>query len=464
MTTADFNALAEFLPSDRILTAPSELERLSRDFYWYSPILKRELADKRAEVVLQPRSIDELRAAIQFAFHRRIPVTLRGAGTGNYGQCIPTHGGILIDLAALDRILEIRPDGIAVCEPAARMGSIEIAARHEGWELRCYPSTYVKASIAGFCAGGSGGIGSITWGGLRENGTVHALTILTVEEHPREIRLSGPDIFKVLHAWGTNGVIIRVELRLAPRTPWAQLAIAHRSFEQSFDFSEALALNDGFKKRLVTCFEWPIPGWFAPLQKWVPNGKALSFFEIADEQLERLTHSVQPGGGEVVFISPYTEQRRGSQLSDFTWNHTTLWALKADPTLTYLQCGFSPNRSREQMRLLKRRFGDEFLLHVEIVKWDGVVTPGSLPIIQFTTPERLNEIISYCGEIGVSVANPHVNFLEGSGRWRPDDEKLVAKQQYDPRGLLNPGKMRGFASSLEQTATTPPVQVPAYGD
>ena len=445
MTHADFQALTEFLPVDRIITSPAEVERLSRDFYWYSPILKRELDDKRAEVVIQPKSQLELRAAIQYAYHRKIPLTIRGAGTGNYGQSIPTNGGILIDLAALDSILEITADGIAVCEPAARLGAIETAARQSGWELRCYPSTYVKASVAGFCAGGSGGIGSITWGGLRENGTVHALTILTVEEHPREIRLAGSDIFKVLHAWGTNGVIVRVELRLAPKTDWAQIAVAHSSFDKAFDFSEALALNDGFKKRLVTCFEWPIPSWFTPLQKWVPKGQALSFFEIADDQLERLTHSIAPGGGEVVFVAPYSVIRRGPQLSDFTWNHTTLWALKADPTLTYLQCGLSPTRAREQMRQLKQRFGADFLMHIELVKWDGKVTPGSLPVIRYSTDERLQEMIRYCG-------------------WRPDDEKLVAKQLFDPLGLLNPGKMRGFAASLETAGVKALEVAPTYGD
>jgi FAD/FMN-containing dehydrogenase len=330
--------------------------------------------------------------------------------------------------------------------------------------LRCYPSTYVKASVAGFCAGGSGGIGSITWGGLRENGTVHALTILTMEEEPREIRLTGSDIFKVLHAWGTNGIIISVELKLAPRTNWAQLAVAMDTYERAFDFAEAIARSDAFKKRLVTIFEWPIPGWFTPLQKWVPNGKALIFFEIADDQLERLRDISIQSGGDAVFAVPYTEPKRGSQLSDFTWNHTTLWALKADPTLTYLQCGFSATEARSQMRALKSRFGDEFLMHTELVKWDGIVTPGCLPVIRFTTEARLNEIIDYCREIGVSIANPHVNHLEGSGRWRPDDEKLVAKQLFDPRGLMNPGKMRGFAATLEHGSSGSPAKQPVYGD
>ena len=456
MTSADLSALARVLPQEQIVTHPSQVESLSRDFYWYSPVLKRELSSRIAEAVVQPHSEAQLRDVIRFAFEHRIPLTVRGAGTGNYGQCIPTHGGLVVDLAYLDKVLEVTADGIARCEPAARLALIESTARQSGWELRCYPSTWVKASVAGFCAGGSGGIGSITWGSLRENGTVHSLTLLTMEAEPRRIRLSGSEIFRVLHAWGTNGIIVEVELRLAPRTCWAQLAVAHDTYAQSFDFIEALAHNDSFQKRLVSNFEWPLPSYFAPLQKWVPAQKALAFIEVADSQLERLAHVATSTGGKVVFTAPWTEIRRGAQLSDYTWNHTTLWALKADPSLTYLQCGFSPTRFREQLRQLKAKYGDDFLVHVEFVKSEGIYTPGTIPVVRYRSDEHLQELIEVCLGLGITVANPHVNHLEGSGRWRPDDEKLVAKQAYDPRGLLNPGKMRGFAASLEQAAPNPP--------
>lgn len=464
MTPADFTLLAQRLPSETIVTAGAEVERLSRDFYWYSPVLKRSLAEKLADVVVQPRNLAELRELISFAFERRIPITVRGAGTGNYGQCIPTHGGIVADLARLDRLLEITADGLAICEPAARLISIETTARASGWELRCYPSTYVKATVAGFCAGGSGGIGSITWGGLRENGTVHSLTILTMEAEPREIRLTGQDIFRILHAWGTNGVIVQVELRLAPRTDWAQLAVAHPSFAKAFDFADAIALSDAFRKRLVSVFEWPIPRCFAPLQKWIPAGQALAFYEIANEQLDRLAQAAQYAGGECPFKGPFMEPRKGALLSDYTWNHTTLWALKSDPEFTYLQLGLSSRDSRRQLRDLKARFGDEIAFHIEFVRSDGVVTPASLPVVRYTSDARLQEMIDFCGNIGVSVANPHVNHLEGSGRWRPGDAKLSAKQEFDPRGLLNPGKMRGFAATLERVQNAPPAAANAVGD
>jgi hypothetical protein len=53
-------------------------------------------------------------------------------------------------------------------------------------------------------------------------------------------------------------------------------------------------------------------------------------------------------------------------------------------------------------------------------------------------------MISFCREIGVFVANPHVNNVEGGGRYRDDNVQLLAKQRYDPKGLLNPGKMITF--------------------
>lgn len=436
--------LEQTLRPGRVVTTPTEVERLSKDFYWYSPVLERQLRDKRGDVAVQVRDLDDVRAVLAFAARYGVPVTVRGAGTGNYGQCIPLQGGILLDLGALDRVLEITGDGLAVCEPGARLGVVESTARKSGWELRCYPSTYQKASVGGFLAGGSGGIGSISHGVLRDNGTVRRIRLLTLEETPREVLLEGPGVLRALHAWGTTGVMVEATIALAPKVEWAQVAVGFPTFASCLDFAEAVANDVSWRKRLVTAFEWPIPAWFTPLVKWVPQGEALAFIEIAHDQLDALGTAASKAGGHVVFQSPFHEPRRGAQLSDYTWNHTTLWAKKADPGVTYLQSGFDPKRVREQIRSLKERFGDEILMHMEFLKSDGVVVPGALPIVRFTTEARLQEMIDHSLSIGVGIANPHINHLEGSGRWRPDDAKLVAKAEYDPRGLLNPGKMMGY--------------------
>jgi FAD/FMN-containing dehydrogenase len=429
----------------RVLTAPAVLDRLSHDFYWYSPILKPLLVDKTGEVAVQPVNADEVLAVLRFARQRRAPVTTRGAGTGNYGQCVPLEGGIVLDLSLMDKLEEITSDGVAVCQPGVRLGALETEARKQGWELRMYPSTLVKASVGGFLGGGSGGIGSVAHGGLRDFDTVRAFEVATMEDEPRLVLHEGAAVHEILHAWGTNGVLTRIWFALAPAVEWMQVTTAFDSYDQAFSFAESIATDAKWTKRLATVFEWPIPSFFTPVKQVVRDGKALVLIMIATGQLETLRAETEAAGGEVTFAGAYVGPRTQPLLSDYTWNHTTLWAMKADPAFTYLQCGFSPKDCREQFRLLRERFGDEILLHIEFMKnGDGVVVPGAIPIVRFTTEERLNDMIAYCRSIGVFVANPHVNYLEDAGRFRADNIQLRSKEKYDPLGLLNPGKMISF--------------------
>jgi FAD/FMN-containing dehydrogenase len=429
----------------RVLTAPAVLDRLSHDFYWYSPILRPRLACKIGEVAVQPISVDEVLAVMRFAGKHEVPVTTRGAGTGNYGQCIPLEGGIVLDLSLMDKLEEITQDGVAVCQPGLRLGALETEARRIGWELRMYPSTLVKASVGGFLAGGSGGIGSVTHGGLRDFDTVRAFEVVTMEEQPRVMLHEGAAVHEILHAWGTNGVMTRIWFALAPAVEWTQVTAAFDTYEDAFSFTESIAVNAAWSKRLATVFEWPIPSFFAPVKQVVRAGKSLALIMIAATQDGALRGAAQTAGGEVTFSGAYEGPRTQPLLSDYTWNHTTLWAMKADSSYTYLQCGFSPTECRGQFRRLRERYGEDILFHIEFMKnGDGVVIPGAIPVVRFTTEERLNEMIAFCRSIGVFVANPHVNHLEDGGRFRTDNIQLLAKQRYDPRGLLNPGKMISF--------------------
>src|SRR6266850_331695 len=437
MEQGHIDALTEIVgDAARVITEPQVVQRLSRDFYWYSPVLRKLLDDKTGEVVLKPLSVSEIQAILRYCYAHDLPVTLRGAGTGNYGQAIPLH------------------DGVAVCEPGLRLGVLENEARQAGWELRCYPSTIIKATVGGFLAGGSGGVGSVSHGGLRDFGTVRALEIMTMEGEPRVVHREGEAVHDILHAWGTNGVITRIWLALTPAVEWSQCSVAFDTFESAFDFSELVANGAPWIKRLVTTFEWPIPSFFTPVRQYAPEGKALVFFMIASKQLTELIAAAREGGGEVSYAGPYAGLGTRPLLSDYTWNHTTLWAISADEAYTYLQCGFEPTTVREQMKRLRERFGHEILFHMEFMKnGDGQVIPGAIPLVYFTTEERLNEMIGFCREIGVFVANPHVNNVEGGGRYRTDNAQLLAKKRYDPKGLMNPGKMITFETDARAGAT-----------
>ena len=83
--------------------------------------------------------------------------------------------------------------------------------------------------------------------------------------------------------------------------------------------------------------------------------------------------------------------------------------------------------------------------HCEFIRFGGRVTASALPVVRYTTPERLADIIGIHEEHGVMIANPHVVTLEdGSRHKRADADQLGFKHEVDPQGLLNPGKMRSF--------------------
>src|SRR5271170_4317584 len=95
---------------------PVLVRQKSRDFYWYSPILKQELEAVVGDIVVTPKTEAEVTSVLRAAHRFAIPVTARGGGTGNYGQAMPLSGGIVLNLAEMNRVLSIAP-GRVVCEP-----------------------------------------------------------------------------------------------------------------------------------------------------------------------------------------------------------------------------------------------------------------------------------------------------------------------------------------------------------
>ena len=329
-------------------------------------------------------ALDEVLAVLRFAGEHDVPVTVRGAGTGNYGQCVPLEGGIVLDLSLMDKLEEITPDGVAVCQPGLRLGALETEARKRGWELRMYPSTLVKASVGGFLGGGSGGIGSVAHGGLRDFDNVRAFEVVTMEDPPRVVLHEGAAVHEILHAWGTNGVLTRIWFALTPAVEWTQVTAAFDTYMQAFRFTQSIAVDPAWTKRLATVFEWPIPSFFTPIKQDHARRQSARALMIASAQVEAFSAAAKAAGGEVTFSGPYEGPRTRPLLSDYTWNHTTLWAMKADPAYTYLQCGFSPTECEEQFRLLRERYGQEILFHIEFMKnGEGVVIPGAIPVVRF---------------------------------------------------------------------------------
>jgi FAD/FMN-containing dehydrogenase len=150
----------------------------------------------------------------------------------------------VVEMTTLDQVLWIR-DGAVRVQAGMRMHELDQALRAEGWGLRMHPSTERAATIGGFISGGSGGIGSVTWGGLRETGNLLCARIVSAEEVPQVIELWGAECNLINRTYGTTGLLTEIELPLQPAVAWRDIAVAFANFENAAGFGYALALAQG---------------------------------------------------------------------------------------------------------------------------------------------------------------------------------------------------------------------------
>jgi FAD/FMN-containing dehydrogenase len=439
----DISAFMHDIGDLPVVLDPVIVRRRSRDFFWYSPVLNAQLNGKSADLIVAPRDEAEVIRVAAACVRHRIPLTVRAGGTGNYGQAVPLDGGVLLDITGLNAIEWHRP-GLVRVQAGMKMHDLDAALRPHGWEQRMHPSTKRTATIGGFVAGGSGGIGSVNHGGLREPGNLAAARVVTVEEVPRVLDLRGSDVQMINHAYGTTGIITALEMPLAPAWPWVDVLVAFDDFFEAAAVSYELALADGIVKQLITPMIWPIPAYFGPLRPHCPEGKSVIVAMIAEPSFESFK-TLLAGRGTITFEAPTDESPGNVPLYEYTWNHTTLQWLKTDRSITYLQCLYPHDRVLDSVREMWAMFPDEVLPHLEFIRFRGRATCSALPIVRYTTPERLDEIITLHERNGVMIANPHVVTLEdGTRHKRADADQLAFKAQVDPHGLLNPGKMRTY--------------------
>lgn len=428
---------------------PTQLSKLSKDYYHFSPILTGQLKDKQGDLVVRPKTESEVLTVAKACVAAQVPITIRGAGTGNYGQAIPLAGGVILDLSAMTAVKWVKP-GRTCVEPGIKLAAIDRITRPQGWEIRMTPSTYRTATIGGFVGGGSGGIGSVLYGQLADRGSVQAVRVVTMEDEPRVIELRGDDVQQVNHAYGTNGIITELEIPLGPAYPWAEVIVTFDDFMQAARFGQALGDADAIIKKLISVHAWPIPSYFNALQSALPEGKAAALLIVSEADIEALTALVQEWGGDMTYQKDAQAAGKGAAIAEFTWNHTTLHARNVDDSLTYLQTVFPYDPGLKLVQHMHEHFGDEVIMHLEYLRSEGRILPAALQLVRYTTPERLTEIIRYHEEKGAFIANPHTYLLEDGGRKTIDENQLAFKEKVDPYGLLNPGKMRGW---MEKHAT-----------
>jgi FAD binding domain len=442
----------------------------SKDYFWYSPLLQQSLSDKLGEVWVKPRDQNELIRVAAAACQNQINLTVRGGGTGNYGQCVPLEGGVILDITGLNRVLSIAP-GQVTCEAGIWIMDLERVVRADksvpgGQELLMYPSTRDMATIGGFVGGGYGGAGSIRNGILKDPGNVTRIKVVTIEAQPRVIELIGADIQKVHHAFGTNGIMTELTLSLKPAVNWIHHIALFDGYPQALRLCVAATdainrtvpiggnarpnenLMDAF---LITAVERR----FAPFYEKefgarFPTHRDAVFSMIHPDYLERWRAMVYAYGGTETLAMTEQELTAAGLPPAFEcgWNHTTLMALRQDRSWTNLQTIHSWPLDVTQIEQQMQRWGDEVLMHHEFARdHNGPVVFG-LPLIAYFDKDRLYEIIGEFEAEGCVVLDNHVYTIEGGGMKTIDSAQIDFKKIADPHGLMNPGKTEGWQSEM----------------
>ncbi len=432
------------LPTLDWVTDAARVARLSQDFAWFSPVLKRQLADKTAEIAVRPRTEAEISAVVAACARSGIPITVRGSGTGNYGQAIPLHGGLILDMSGYNGFGWVR-GGVGRAQAGIRLADFDRQARPQGWELRWLPSTFRSATLGGLFGGGFGGAGSITYGPVAAAGNVLGVRVMTVEAEPRVVELRGPEAMLLHHTYGTNGIVLELEVALAPVLDWVESIATFTAFDAALEFASALASAPGLVKKEVCFLGAPVPDHMAALAEHLPTGCHAVIAVMAESSQAGMEDMATAAGGQISYRKTAAESGNRT-LIEFTWNHTTLVAMKLDRNLTYIQSGFEPTRHVAQVKALEKALAGEVMMHLEFLRTkDGLFNCSGLQLVRFSTEARLDEIMQIYRDHGVAINNPHVYILEDGKQGQLNPAAIEMKQRFDPHGLLNPGKMRSWA-------------------
>ena len=420
------------------------------------------------EVVLQPTETAQISAILKYCNEHLLPVTVRGAGTGLSGGALPVHGGVLLDMRRMNRILRIDTENFQVtAEPGVITQVLQEAVRAKGLFYPPDPASRGSCFIGGNIAENSGGPRAVKYGVVKDY--VLNLEIVLPDG---TVMWTGANVLKnatgynltqlIVGSEGTLAVVTKIVLRLIPAVTQDILLLA--PFKSSYDacravndillaghnpsaleFMERDALLFAMKYNPAAAFDLPqdieahllievdghdaeqlfktAEGIMAVLEKYETGDVLLAESAAQKEQLWMLRRKV---GEAVKSHSIYKEE-------DTVVPRACLPQLLATVKKLGRQYGF---------RSVCYGHAGDGNLHVNIVKENMSDTAWKEEL-----PKAIRELFAAVVAMGGTISGEHGIGLvqkEYLGIALPEAALQLMKsikQVFDPRGILNPGKI-----------------------
>ncbi len=450
--------LAGLLGEDRVSVEASVLVAHATD-KWHASALP--------DVVVLARSTGDVSRTLAFANEHRIPVTPRGAGVGYVGGCVPSHGGIALSVAKMNRILEVSPeDGVAVVQPGVITGDLQDAAREKGWYYPPDPASLRECSIGGNVATNAGGPRCLKYGVTRH----YVLGLEVVLADGSILRTGGRNhknktgfdlIGMFVGSEGLLGVVTEITVRLIPHPQTRAIltatfpafdtaAAAVQAILNSGRLPSALEITDGFT--LAAAREYLGPD-------ILPNGDAHLIVEI--DGREQSVHR------EIKNLAAFLETLGALSIEEALDEKSVedVWKMRREFSYSLRATGLTklnedvvvPRSRLVDLVGFARRLEAETGIAVACFGHAGdgnihtnlMVADYGDPAVRERADAALDKLFRWIIENGGAITGEHGIGL-AKKRWYPDALPPVAravhealKAALDPRGILNPGKFVG---------------------
>ena len=448
-------ALDRELPSDAILTG-ADCEAFGGD--------ESDVAAVVPDAVVRASSTADVAATLRLAHEHRIPVTPRAAGTGKSGGCIPIERGIVLSMSRMRAIEEVSVgDAVAVVEPGVVLARVHEAVEREGLFYAPDPNSLAECTIGGNIAENAAGPRTFKYGTTRD--WILGLEVVTADGTSLSIGtrthkgVTGYDLTSlVVGSEGTLGVVTRATLRLASKPQAIATLAALLPSAESIGTAVLALAQHGIEPRCIELFDERTLAYVREASPFpiAPAVRAMLLVEL-DGDASALPDAIERAGGVLVDAGADVLVAKHGGDREKLWSvrrelsralrRSALGKISEDVVVPRSQLGKLIDESarigeRHGVRSASYGHAGDGNLHVNFL-WD---TLDQMPRVRAAMSDLFASVRSMrgtlSGEHGIGASKSA--FLAGEQSAALIDLQQRIKSTFDPRGILNPGKI--FAS------------------
>jgi glycolate oxidase len=449
----------------KAIVGPEHVKHDPADLYVYGS--DSSVHSALPDAVVRPGETAEVQALLCYANENLIPVTSRGSGSGMCGQAVPIHGGIVLDMKRMNRILEINlADVYCRVEPGVIDDDLNKALKPYGVFYPATPASSRIATIGGEIANNASGVRSVKYGATRESvlgmkAVLASGDLVTLGARTR-VEASGYQLERLfVGSEGTLGVIVEATLSFVPIPTFRAMGMV--LFDSLDDAGNAIGavMGKGVALSMLELMDnVAIKAVNIAMDLGIPDVEAILLIEAdgmvkeaVDHELEAARNLCEKHSGKLTQLS-YDPAERAKIF---------LGRKKLFPALSKYSDDMVSTSLADDMAVPYSKMAETARKIHEIAARNGVVMTayghcGSgcmhTKILMDTTKSEswegarraVKEIYEYVHSVGGTTSAEHGIGLSKASAFKQEKADSLAlmravKHAFDPNNIMNPGKL-----------------------